>query len=76
MPGTPPYIETKPVHSSQMVVERKEDGSAIFQITVCHNYELEKVMLEFGEDIKVLSPKSLVNAIRTRLKAAAKQYED
>ena len=71
-----PYIETKPVHSSQMVVERKEDGSAIFQITVCHNYELEKVMLEFGEDIKVLSPKSLVNAIRTRLKAAAEQYGD
>jgi len=70
-----PYIETKPVHSSQMVVERKEDGSAIFQINVCHNFELEKVMLEFGEDIKVLSPKSLVTQIRKRLKLAAAQYE-
>jgi len=70
-----PYIETKPVHSSQMVVERKEDGSAIFQINVCHNFELEKVMLEFGEDIKILSPRSLVAQIRKRLKLAAAQYE-
>jgi len=70
-----PYIETKPIHNSQMVVERMEDGSAIFQIKVCHNYELEKVMLEFAEDIKVLSPRSLVAQIRKRLKLAAAQYK-
>lgn len=72
-----PYIETKPLHRSQMVVERnEEDGSAIFQMTVCQNYELEKAIIEFGEGIKVLSPKSLVSKIHARLKAAAEHYEN
>lgn len=70
-----PYIETKPLHSSQMVVERNEDGSAIFQITVCENYELEKSLIEFGEGIKVLSPKPLVTKIRNRLVMALNLYE-
>lgn len=70
-----PYIETKPLHRSQMVVERREDGSAIFQVNVCLNYELEKAIIEFGEGIKVLSPKSLVSRIHARLKQAAALYE-
>jgi len=70
-----PYIETKPLHDSQMVVERLEDGSVTFQIVVCHNFELEKTLLEFAEQIKVLSPKTLVNNIHKRLKAAAAQYD-
>ncbi|MBQ0052997.1 MAG: WYL domain-containing protein [Bacteroidales bacterium] len=70
-----PYIETKPLHRSQMVIERNEDGSAIFQITVCLNYELEKSLLEFAEGIKVLKPKSLVSKIHRRLKSACLMYE-
>ena len=58
------------------MVERSEDGSAVFEIYACENYELEKTLLEFGEDVKVLSPKPLVARIRKRLKAAAEQYGD
>lgn len=58
-----------------MVIERNEDGSAIFQITVCLNYELEKSLLEFAEGIKVLRPKSLVSKIHRRLKSACLMYE-
>ena len=71
-----PYIETKPLHRSQMVVERNDDGSAIFQLTVCENYELEKSLIEFGEGVKVLSPKSLASRIHSRLKAALTLYEE
>lgn len=71
-----PYIETKPLHRSQMVLERNEDGSAIFQLNVCINYELEKSIIEFGEGVKVLAPKSLVSSIRSRLKAACKLYDE
>ena len=74
-PNQVPYIETKPFHSSQMVLERNEDGSAIFQITVCLNYELEKSLLEFAEGIKVLSPKSLVASISKRYCKAKSLYE-
>ncbi len=70
-----PYIKTKPLHKSQMVVEIDEEGNGIFQIEVILNYELEKDLLGFGESIKVLSPKSLRDSIAGRLKAAAKNYE-
>lgn len=74
-PEQVPYIETKPLHSSQMVVERGEDGSAIFQIEVILNYEIEKDLLAYGEGIKVLKPKILVKHMKDRLHAAANQYE-
>ncbi len=70
-----PYIETKPIHESQMVAERREDGSAVFQLYACQNYELEKALIEYGEGIKVLAPKALVSKIRKRLLEAAEQYE-
>ena len=69
-----PYIRTKPFHKSQMVVEVDGDGNAIFQMEVILNYELEKDLLGFGEGIKVLAPKALVDSISKRLKAAAKYY--
>ena len=69
-----PYIRTKPFHKSQMVVEVDEEGNGIFQMEVILNYELEKDLLSFGEGIKVLSPKALVDSIGRRIKAAAKYY--
>lgn len=70
-----PYIETKPLHKSQFVVQRNEDGSAVFQIEVVLNYELEKDLLGFGEGIKVLSPRRLVSRLAKRLALAAQLYE-
>ena len=70
-----PYFETKPLHRSQMVAERHEDGSVTFQLNVCVNFELEKALLEFADGVKVLRPKSLVRSIRSRLRNAAAQYE-
>ena len=74
-PEQVPYIETKPLHKSQFVVQRDEDGSAIFQMEVVLNYELEKDLLGFGEGIKVLSPKCLVNNMSRRLRKASQYYE-
>ena len=73
-PAQVPYIETKPLHKSQFVVQRNEDGSAIFQMEVVLNYELEKDLLGFGEGVKVLSPRILVHNISRRLRQAAENY--
>ena len=73
-PGQVPYIETKPLHKSQFVVQRNEDGSAIFQMEVVLNYELEKDLLGFGEGVKVLSPRLLVHNMSKRLRQAAENY--
>lgn len=44
-----PYIETKPVHSSQMVLERnEEDGTVLFQCKVVLNFEFYALMLSYG----------------------------
>ena len=73
-PAQVPYIETKPLHKSQFVVQRNEDGSAIFQMEVVLNYELEKDLLGFGEGVKVLSPRLLVHNMSRRLRQAAENY--
>ena len=69
-----PYIETKPLHSTQFVVQRNEDGSAIFQMEVILNFELEKDLLAFGDAVQVLSPKVLVDNMSSRLKEAYERY--
>ncbi|PWK28181.1 putative DNA-binding transcriptional regulator YafY [Arcicella aurantiaca] len=69
-----PYVETKPLHHSQKVIERNEDG-IIIEIKVQHNYELEKEILGFGEVMKVLSPEHFVKAIKKRLIKASQRYE-
>ena len=75
-PGQVPYIETKPLHKSQFVVQRNEDGSAIFQMEVVLNYELEKDLLGFGEGVKVLAPRQLVHNMSKRLRQATENYHN
>lgn len=70
-----PYIETKPVHSSQMVLERNdEDGTVLFQCKVVLNFEFYALMLSYGPGVKIISPKCAVRTIRKMLNVAAEQY--
>ena len=70
-----PYIETKPVHSSQMVLERNdEDGTVLFQCKVVLNFEFYALMLSYGPGVKIISPKCAVKTIRKMLHEAAAQY--
>lgn len=68
-----PYILTKPIHGSQKKKKHDENGLLI-TIDVIPNFELEKVILSFGDSVKVLSPKSLVTNITQRLNNSIKQY--
>jgi predicted DNA-binding transcriptional regulator YafY len=45
------------------VVEQQSTGT-IFSIDVIPNFELERVLLGFGDGLKVLSPNSLVKVMR------------
>ena len=47
-----PYLETKPLHSSQVTLERQQEG-VVIELFVQLNFELEKEILGFGEIIKV-----------------------
>jgi predicted DNA-binding transcriptional regulator YafY len=69
-----PYVETKPLHSSQTVLQRLEDGAIEVQIVVRHNYELEREIIGFGETVEVLSPLRLRERIAKRVAAMGKRY--
>jgi len=69
-----PYVETKPLHSSQQILKKHEDGSITIRIDVTLNLELEREILGFGECIKVLTPKSLEKRILYRHYKALNQY--
>lgn len=66
-----PYIETKPIHSSQKVIDH---GNRIVEINVIPNKELRAKILSFGNDVVVLSPQYLRGQIATILKSALNKY--
>ena len=69
-----PYIITKPMHRSQKILKEEEDGT-IFSIEVIWNFELERELLGFGEQIKILAPRRLTGKITARMKEALKKYQ-
>ncbi len=69
-----PYIITKPIHHSQKILKEEADGT-IFSLDVIWNFELEREILGFGEQIRVLSPKRLAGKIQSRLKHTIANYQ-
>lgn len=68
-----PYVETKPLHASQIITERRPDGIVI-QLKLQLNFELEKEILGFGEGVIVLAPDKLRQTIRKRFQLALHNY--
>lgn len=71
-----PYVKTKPFHRSQEIIEEYKDGSILINIRVHLNFELERLILGFGEAMTVIEPKALRKRIRNKLKYALAHYED
>ena len=70
-----PYVITKPLHHSQKVLEKCEDGSVTICVQLHLNYELERLILGFGESVQVIKPKMLRRRIKNKLKKALNGYE-
>lgn len=68
-----PYVETKPLHGSQTVRNRGEEWVEI-SLELILNYELESLLLQFGEKVEVLKPESLRGKLRNRLSMAIGNY--
>lgn len=67
------YIRTKPLHQTQKPIKEASNGFET-SIKVIPNYELEKLLLSFGERIQVISPESLRRKIAQRLSQASELY--
>ncbi|MCF8370801.1 MAG: WYL domain-containing protein [Bacteroidales bacterium] len=68
-----PYVLTKPLHHSQQIIRETNEGTEIV-IKVIPNFELEREILGFGENMKVLAPQTLQARIAKRLQQASLQY--
>ena len=69
-----PYVITKPFHKSQRIIEYRENG-VIFNIFVQINFELERLILGFGDSIEVIKPEKLRNRILKKLQTSVSHYE-
>lgn len=72
-PDIMPYIFSKPLHGSQKTKEKHEDY-AIIELDVQHNYELEALLLSFGEKIEVIDPQELRAKLAERIKILNEKY--
>lgn len=68
-----PYVATKPWHCDQKKVA-EDNNSVTIELDVVVNYELEQLILSWGDYIEVLQPKSLREKISQRLQNAAASY--
>lgn len=70
-----PYVITKPFHKSQRIIEHRDNG-VVFNIFVQINFELERLILGFGDAIEVLKPEKLRNRILKKLQISVSHYEN
>lgn len=71
-----PYVQTKPFHKSQKLIETQENGSMIFELEVVINQELQREFFGYVDTIKILSPQSLVDFIGWKFRLAKENYND
>lgn len=71
--GRAPYVLTRAIHSSQIVLRDTDTGLEI-ELRLIINQEFKTRLLSYGPDLQVLSPSSLRNSIRKLFKKALANY--
>ncbi|AMO20136.1 WYL domain-containing protein [Flavobacterium columnare NBRC 100251 = ATCC 23463] len=69
-----PYVITKPIHTTQRIIQQNEDGSIIVNLFLKENFELERIILGFGASMKVLKPERLRKRMKFILEKALENY--
>jgi hypothetical protein len=68
------YIKSLPLHESQQIlIDNSKELQVSLKLYVTHDLLME--LLSFGDNVKVLKPKSLVNEIKTIYKNASQLYK-
>lgn len=69
-----PYVITKPLHSTQRLITKNDDGSIVINLFLLENYELERLLLGFGNGLQVIKPEGLRNRIKAILEKSLGNY--
>ncbi|MCQ9638728.1 WYL domain-containing protein [Chryseobacterium sp. WG14] len=73
--GNAPYVKTKPLHKSQEVISEDQEGT-LFKICVQINFELERLLLGFGDSLMVHKPKKLRLRMEEKFRIASENYQN
>lgn len=68
-----PYFETKPIHGSQRI-QKDAQKPSILKLKVFVNFELKRLLLSFGAQIKVTEPLTLQDELKEMAEALYKRY--
>ncbi len=68
-----PYIDSKPLHPSQTIVERAA-AYHVIQLDIIPNYEFYAQILSFGPSVEVLAPKQVRDAVSDKIEESLKSY--
>ncbi len=68
-----PYIQTKPIHGSQKIKE-KNDTFVVIELELIPNYELESLILSYGEGIEIISTEILRERVKNRIQMTLNNY--
>jgi proteasome accessory factor B len=67
------YIKTLPLHQTQeILIDNRDELRINLKLCITHDFLME--LLSFGENVKVILPKSLANQVKTAHKKAFEQY--
>ncbi len=72
-PSAANYIKTQPIHHTQKILSHDEEGCTV-ELNLVINYELQREILSYGSQIKVLEPQNLVLQIKEDLANSKEQY--
>ena len=71
---TSDYIKTKPIHSSQHILDITDDHID-FSLDLIPNYEFETIMLSYADNCEILEPSFLRDRIAVRAEKIKKMQE-
>ncbi len=69
-----PYVQTKPIHFSQEVVQRFDGGGLQIRLRLVVNYELRAVLLSYGADLEVMEPLALREQMKVAFSSGHQLY--
>ncbi len=68
------YIKTKPIHHTQKELISDKTKTR-FSVEVIPNFEFESLILSFGEAVRIISPKAILNKIMKRVRLLDRNYQ-
>lgn len=68
-----PYIESKPIHGSQKIIEHNSSGTLI-ELNLQLNYEIISLLFSYGEQVNIIGPEKLKIIIKNKAKKVIENY--